>query len=490
MLHRRLLLVLSCWLLRHVLMAQIPDSLIIQPLTPMLERAFIAPKDLAIQLHTTTSEENIDIGVPMHTNHVYVLLKSGGTLYARISATGILYEIIPDWEKRLCRFRRVDVTTHFGYNINAFEYAYRGSLYNLGGYGYWRWNGQLRAFNHRMKEWVIIPLDREIPVATGSPMCNIWLDSSKGVIYSMGFIRGNEAQRNDPVRRDDSAFVLDLKTYEWKPIGIAPPILLAGGIHRQIAVSDSGLLINSGGNISFWNVKRNIQRTLVNDNLRATLLTMQGNKYIWFEGNKLLIGNAVRGTIDSLMVNHDDFVDTDSPVYIPFRSSSNLNTMLLGAVPLLAGVLWMVRRRYNKSSSKSKAGPPIPAASKQQEQLPVEEDALVQSSDAEELMVVGLEPFDAVEKSLLGLLIDHHQQHQRKTTTQEVNRILGVGNKTLDMQKRKRSDVIRAINRKYHLIHPDRSPELIIKLRSEMDGRLSEYHINPAELEMVRKYLV
>jgi hypothetical protein len=150
----------------------------------------------------------------------------------------------------------------------------------------------------------------------------------------------------------------------------------------------------------------------------------------------------------------------------------------------------MVRRRYNKSSSKSKAGPPIPAASKQQEQLPVEEDALVQSSDAEELMVVGLEPFDAVEKSLLGLLIDHHQQHQRKTTTQEVNRILGVGNKTLDMQKRKRSDVIRAINRKYHLIHPDRSPELIIKLRSEMDGRLSEYHINPAELEMVRKYLV
>ncbi len=455
----------------------------------MLERVYIGPKDLAIQLHTTISEENIDIGVPMHTNHVYVLMKSGGTLYARISATGILYEIIPDWEKRVCRFRRVDVTTHFGYNINAFEYAYRGNLYNLGGYGYWRWNGQLRAFNHRMKEWVIIPLDRELPVAIGSPMCNIWLDSSQGVVYSLGVIRGNEALRNDPIRRDDSAFVLDHKTYEWKPIGLAPPILLAGGIHRQIAVSDSGLLINSGGNISFWNVKRNIQRTLVNDSLRATLLTLHGNRYIWFEGNKLLIGNAVKGTIDSLMINHEDFVDTGFPVYIPFSSSSDLNTMLLGAVPLLAGIFWLVRRRLVKSSTKSKEIPVVPDALHQPPLPSAEEDIPVIHSQTEEPLVVGLEPFDAVEKSLLSLLVAHHQQQHRKTTTQEVNRILGVGNKTLDMQKRKRSDVIRAINRKFQLIHPDRSTELIIKMRSDMDGRLSEYHINPAELDMLRQYL-
>ena len=487
--HRRILLVLLCWMLPQSLLAQTPDSLVIQPLTPMLERVYIGPKDLAIQLHTTISEENIDIGVPMHTNHVYVLMKSGGTLYARISATGILYEIIPDWEKRVCRFRRVDVTTHFGYNINAFEYAYRGNLYNLGGYGYWRWNGQLRAFNHRMKEWVIIPLDRELPVAIGSPMCNIWLDSSQGVVYSLGVIRGNEALRNDPIRRDDSAFVLDHKTYEWKPIGLAPPILLAGGIHRQIAVSDSGLLINSGGNISFWNVKRNIQRTLVNDSLRATLLTLHGNRYIWFEGNKLLIGNAVKGTIDSLMINHEDFVDTGFPVYIPFSSSSDLNTMLLGAVPLLAGIFWLVRRRLVKSSTKSKEIPVVPDALHQPPLPSAEEDIPVIHSQTEEPLVVGLEPFDAVEKSLLSLLVAHHQQQHRKTTTQEVNRILGVGNKTLDMQKRKRSDVIRAINRKFQLIHPDRSTELIIKMRSDMDGRLSEYHINPAELDMLRQYL-
>lgn len=265
--------------------------------------------------------------------------------------------------------------------------------------------------------------------------------------------------------------------------------MLAGGIHRQIAVSDSGLLINSGGNISFWNVKRNIQRTLVNDSLRATLLTLHGNRYIWFEGNKLLIGNAVKGTIDSLMINHEDFVDTGFPVYIPFSSSSDLNTMLLGAVPLLAGIFWLVRRRLVQSSTKSKENPVVPDALHQPPLPSAEEDIPVIHSQTEEPLVVGLEPFDAVEKSLLSLLVAHHQQQHRKTTTQEVNRILGVGNKTLDMQKRKRSDVIRAINRKFQLIHPDRSTELIIKMRSDMDGRLSEYHINPAELDMLRQYL-
>lgn len=470
-------------------MAQTPDSLVVQPLTPMLERAFLAPADLIIQVHNPMAAQNIDIGVPMHTNSVYMLMKSAGKLYARISATGIVYELVPDWEKRICRFRRLDVTTHFGYNIDAFEFSYAGNLYNLGGYGYWRWNGQLRSYNHRMKEWVITPLDREIPVAIGSPMCHVWLDSSQGVIYSLGFIKGNEALRGDPIRRDDSSFVLDLKTFEWKAIGNSLPTELAGGIHRQLAVSDSGLLINLGGNICFWNVKRNMQRTLINDTIRAALLTLRENYYIWFEGNKLLLGNAVKGTIDSLIISPEDFVDSGKPVYLPLNQRSYTLPLFAGVIPLLAVSLWLFRRRSRKSipdrvdhASTQTVSQPFP--------VPVEEEMHPESSnDSEEPLMAGLEPFDAVEKSLLSLLIEHHQKQQRKTTTQEVNRILGVANKTLDMQKRKRSDVIRAINRKYHLVHPERSPELIVKMRSEMDGRLSEYHINASELDIIRKYL-
>ena len=97
--------------------------------------------------------------------------------------------------------------------------------------------------------------------------------------------------------------------------------------------------------------------------------------------------------------------------------------------------------------------------------------------------------FDAVEWSLICLLGQHGLEPGRTTSTQEVNRILGVANKTLDMQKRKRSDVIRAINRKYQLVFPDRTGELIIKERSEQDGRQSEYRINPTEIPQIRDHL-
>jgi hypothetical protein len=77
----------------------------------------------------------------------------------------------------------------------------------------------------------------------------------------------------------------------------------------------------------------------------------------------------------------------------------------------------------------------------------------------------------------------------KRTNVQEVNRILGVANKTLDMQKRKRSDVIRSVNRKFRLVHPDRSEELILKAKSEMDGRLTDYFVNDSETLLLEQFI-
>lgn len=69
-------------------------------------------------------------------------------------------------------------------------------------------------------------------------------------------------------------------------------------------------------------------------------------------------------------------------------------------------------------------------------------------------------------------------QRNSTTSTDEVNRILGVGNKSVDMQKRKRSDVIRAINEKYQLLYPEAQINLIERAKSDVDARLYEYTIN------------
>jgi hypothetical protein len=477
---------LLCW---SQVVGQTPYSIVKQVLTPLLERVMLGPDDLIVTIISDKGVENIDIGVPMHTNHIYLLIKSGGITYARIGATGILYELSVSSRGDSVIFQRIDQTTHFGYNINAFEFSHKGRLYNLGGYGYWRWNGQLREFNGKMKEWHIIPLDRELPLSAGTPGSFPWIDAQSGRVYIMRYMLGNEAVKNDPNRWADSVFSLDLRTNQWKVIGMTPSFKVSGELQRVMATHDSGLLVYTGNNIELWNYQRNQIRTLVDDSMRAELLTLRGNRYVWFERNKLLIGDAISGGLDSLQLEHDDFIDMGKPVYLPMQERSAKEYLLFGGVIIMGGLFWMFRGRLKiKGPDTSRVRKETEIQMMQQEapmrisENPVNEKVAPRSPGEPH-------PFDAVESSLLSLLYENNDTHQKRSTTQEVNRILGVGNKTLDMQKRKRSDVIRAINRKFHLLHPERSAELILKDRSDFDGRLSEYYINPAELTFIRMYL-
>ncbi len=73
--------------------------------------------------------------------------------------------------------------------------------------------------------------------------------------------------------------------------------------------------------------------------------------------------------------------------------------------------------------------------------------------------------------------------------TDEVNRILGVAQKSLDMQKRKRSDVIRSINAKYKLIQPMTTLPLVDRVKSDVDARLYEYYLLEDEIERIQRIL-
>jgi hypothetical protein len=101
----------------------------------------------------------------------------------------------------------------------------------------------------------------------------------------------------------------------------------------------------------------------------------------------------------------------------------------------------------------------------------------------------GIEVFDAVEQSLLNLLIANGAQMGKRTGTDEVNRILGVSQKSLDMQKRKRSDVIRSINAKYKLIQPMTKMSLVDRVKSDLDARLYEYYLLQDEIEKIQTIL-
>ena len=97
--------------------------------------------------------------------------------------------------------------------------------------------------------------------------------------------------------------------------------------------------------------------------------------------------------------------------------------------------------------------------------------------------------FSAAESDLLRLIIRNAKELNRYTNVDEINRVLGVGNKSLDMQKRKRSDVIKNINDRYALVTNKDSIILINRIKSEIDGRLYEFYIADEEIPYVLKHI-
>jgi hypothetical protein len=95
--------------------------------------------------------------------------------------------------------------------------------------------------------------------------------------------------------------------------------------------------------------------------------------------------------------------------------------------------------------------------------------------------------FTETEISLIQLLINASGAKQNVEIS-EINRVLGIKDKNLGLQKKVRSDVINAINDKYTFITQGEI-NLIASVRKEDDKRFFEYFIVPTEVKTVQKLI-
>ena len=78
-----------------------------------------------------------------------------------------------------------------------------------------------------------------------------------------------------------------------------------------------------------------------------------------------------------------------------------------------------------------------------------------------------------------------HSEKGRFTDTEEINKVLGVTRKSIEIQKKQRSDTIISINKKYAFVYPD-IENIIQKQRSDIDKRSFEYYIDFAKIETIK----
>ncbi|MBP6000026.1 MAG: hypothetical protein KA534_06170 [Sediminibacterium sp.] len=397
------------------------------------------------------------------------LVITNNAAYITVDGTGIVYEKTNSKTDKMTRFTRIDSTLYAGNCFNSLSFGYNNQLYSIGGYGFWKSNGQLRFFSPVSHDWNIIPLNKELTITKNDLYPNLWYDQFNQQVISIGYSNLNqstsEAEKTSDLKLD-SIYCLNLKTKNWVTLGIISENF-KNHIKEFIPITNTehGLLVSNNSKIDFeiWDIRNNVIKKLPKSFQNGFPISGLDNYNYWYIAPYVYYSNKNTGKIDSIFLKKKEIEHTQQTLYNKSEISPIFNKYsALGIVVLLFGLISYI---YYKRKVKKIA--------------PVE-NSLKTSNESNNV-------FSEIEKSLINLIITN-MNHNRLTSIDEVNYALGISNKSVNMQKRTRSDVINSINSKYQLFFK-KNTTLILRKNSEFDQRTKEFYVDLAEIDKINELL-
>jgi hypothetical protein len=150
--------------------------------------------------------------LPTHFNNHSFIVENGKKILFQIIGTGQLYEYYP-LEKEL---KRLDNTFHSGFNFTSNQFIRNGTLYSIGGEGFWSYNSTITYFSEKIREWEILRPKNKGPIAITNAYQGY--DSKEDVYYSGGSKYGNYLEKED-INYQTDLYLFDFKRNEWKILG-------------------------------------------------------------------------------------------------------------------------------------------------------------------------------------------------------------------------------------------------------------------------------
>lgn len=416
------------------------------------------------------------------------LVKNDSGFFALIQGTGRVYKLDSSSGKAL--WKRVDSTFFTGYNYGSYAFTRNNRLYSYGGHGFWHTNGQLREYNETSREWNTIPVSRAIPwhkqlykIYRGSTLC--YFDSSVNQLFVALSNEEPEVFLKERFNQENAGLVysLNLETGNWNELGKMKDTLF-----HFLGVSPWGIL----SALDYILDIKNNRYLAINSNLRnkinaitSVAIEKDDIAFSFFRDSTLYIGRS-RGKLDSVLFTRADLIDTGRPIYAPVLKTSTSNTTeqlhyaliaFLGLTTILLTGLYF--RRGNRMSLFANVSA-IPTAAEPDSQVDLEKPMVFRSTKIIDLL-------EQRERSLLEFIYKHSLD-ERLTTIEEINWVIGVNNRSIEVQKRMRSDLIGSINQKLGLLAKDKKP-VLAKQRSDFDKRSFEYFVQPEHLGLVERVL-
>lgn len=391
-----------------------------------------------------------------YPHHYYQLFKLDDRLFIWFTNTGRIYEAKKENRNNKINFDRLDTTKMEGYNLLASAFGFNGNLFNMGGYGFWRTNGQLRVFNSRIKEWDIIKINKEIAFVDADNQSLIWKNLPDGKLY-LAFPIIRDQAVNEEIQKIPRLFIFDIEKREWVLLGsLTKSFIEELPFYKIVANIAEGLLIASKDQLYLLSFKQNKLFKADINNKDVNKIIKHLEQDMFFSNNeKLFIGSPLSDNIDSVDLNRIEWTTLSFKVF-----KKDIDYLTICFFIIFIGISSITSAYYKKKKK-------------------IKESIAIR------------EPFiDMLQENDLNILIFILKctQNGKNASIEELNRVMGLQSKAIDIQKKQRSDNLKRINQVVSLML--NSNELaILKERSPIDKRSFEYYINPVMIKSIEYFL-
>ena len=390
------------------------------------------------------------------------LIKHHGKMYLFLAQTGFIFEMSEPQGDSVV-FRKIDNTVNINYNISCTNFIYKDQIYNYGGYGFWNKYGHVRKYNKTDKEWDIQPTNIEVLSADDYD----WFSPTEGRLY-VPFQKMEKKELKDPKFKNGgfeySSYYLDIKTFDWVKIGKLSNELIKlineksnyGNIPyangRFFIINDEAYLFDYRHNKIYKSKKADLNQFFIRNSSDVTIFFYKGTYYKYQPG----LQNFVTWDI-----HLNDLQLLDFPIWGKDYTNLIFILALCLVIILIILFIWLFKQSVKKKI--------------EQAQLKVLKTKTVNQA------------FTETETSLIRLLL-HANSAKQNVEISDINRVLGIKDKNVGLQKKVRSDVINAINDKYIFITQGEN-NLIASVRKEDDKRFYEYFVVPTEVKAAQKLI-
>jgi hypothetical protein len=429
--------------------------------SPFLDK-ITSIQDLECKVFLSKQNEIIPVEGTIFIFNGQELIKTKEKLYLLISQTGVIYEL-EDRVDTSYTFRRIDKTININYNIASNNFVWDKHIYSYGGYGFWKLNGHLRAFNFLDKEWDIAPANNEI-ISNG----HNWFSKNEGRVYvpfqaivNAG-IAGPESIKGT---KNYDSYYLDIASKKWIKLGSmhasTKKLVEEASITNSFFNIDSGYIYLNQDEAYYFNFIANKIYKSNNSELNQFLIRRAQSHDIFLYKDSIFSFSPENQSFFTKKFSSDSFELLNYAIWGLDDNYFYVIAFIVFVLTAFVFSIWL----FNRSVSKKL----------EQSQLKILKSKSVNQA------------FVGTEVALISLLLKNSKQ-SLNVEINEINHVLGIKDKNVGLQKKVRSDMINAINEKYQFI-TQFELSLISSVRKEDDKRFYEYFITATEIKSIERIL-